>query len=546
MQDTIKKHALVNAVEFDGKASVQSVMGKVLGEKPDLKSDMAGLGRETARIVKEVNSWPLDKQKQELEKFGDIKKPEKVEREGLPPLPNAEKGKVVLRLAPFPSGALHLGNAKTYMLNAIYAEMYEGKVILVMDDTIGSENKLIVPEAYDLIQDGFRWLGVKWDGPIVYKSDRLELYYKYSKELISKGSAYVCECSSENLRENRAKGLDCQHRKRTIEENAKLFDDMLSGKFKEGQAILRLKTSMQHPNPAFRDRVLCRISERSHPRVGKKYTVWPMLELSWAVDDYLLGVTHVIRGKELMIESDMCKFIWNILGWKSPTLIHSGLLQIEGIKLSKSKAQKEIKSGEYSGWDDPRTWSIQSMRRRGILPLAIRNFIISLGIAEHEMIVPIERLYNENKKLIDSTSNRYFFVSNPVEIKLDKVPIDIVKAPLFPGKEEYRSIPVTNRIFISKEDFEKNVGKEVRLMHFSNIILNKEATVTGKDLKDVPKIHWVSTDNIKAKIIMPDAQEIEGLAEPEVANVRADQVVQFERMGFARCDSKGLFYFSHK
>jgi glutamyl-tRNA synthetase len=303
---------------------------------------------------------------------------------------------------------------------------------------------------------------------------------------------------------------------------------------------------MQHPNPAFRDRVLCRISERRHPRVGNKYKVWPMLELSWAVDDHLLGITHVLRGKELMIESDMCKFIWDVLGWKHPTLIHTGLLQIEGIKLSKSKAQKEIKSGEYAGWDDPRTWSIQSLRKRGFLPQAIKNFIISLGIEEHEMVVPIERLYNENKKFIDSTSNRYFFVGEPIEIKLDKLLMKSVKAPLFPGKKKFRKIPTTKKIFVEKLDFTNSAGKEVRLMHFCNIMLKQEAKVTGKNLKDVPKIHWVPSKNVKVSVIMPDANEVKGLAEPEVKKVKPGQVVQFERIGFARCDKKGLFYFAHK
>ena len=135
MQDIIKKHALLNAVEYNGKASPQAVMGKVLSEKPELKSDMATLGKEVSKIVKEINSWTLEKQKKELEKFGKIEKERRVEREGLPPLPNAEMGKVVTRLPPEPSKYNHIGHALSFLINYMYAKMYKGKCILRFEDT---------------------------------------------------------------------------------------------------------------------------------------------------------------------------------------------------------------------------------------------------------------------------------------------------------------------------------------------------------------------------------------------------------------------------
>jgi glutamyl-tRNA synthetase len=276
-----------------------------------------------------------------------------------------------------------------------------------MDDTIGSEEKQIAPDAYKLIEQGLQWLKVKYQKPVLYKSDRLETYYKYAVELIEKGKAYVCYCDAETLRKNRAEGKECEHRSQNSKETMAEWKKMF--KLKEGKAVLRIKTSMQDPNPAFRDRVLFRISEREHPRVGKKYRVWPLLEFSWAIDDKLLGMTHIIRGKELMMETDMEKYIFDIFGWKYPEFIHTGLLQFEGVKLSKSKGQKEIREGRYTGWDDPRTWSLQSLDKRGIQPEAIRKFIIGLGINQNEITVPIDILYSENRKLLNEFVKGYDF-----------------------------------------------------------------------------------------------------------------------------------------
>ena len=548
MRDVILKHALLNAIEFGGKASAGSVIGKVVAEKPELKADMATLGKTVAQVVKEVNSWKPEKQKAELKKFGKIEKFEKKERVGLPPLLNAKKGKIVMRMAPFPSGPLHIGNAKQYILNDEYTKMYKGKLLLVIDDTMGSAQKQIMPEGYELIPDGLKWVGVKFNPKIILKSDRLKLYYQYATELIENGMAYVCECSFDQLKHNRANALPCDHRYNSTKDNLQKWKDMLAGKYDEGQAVLRIKTDMAHANPAFRDRVLFRITKRSHPRVKNKYWVWPLLEFSWAIDDHLLGITHILRGKDLMIESDMERLIWDIFNWQHPVIIHTGMMQIEGIKISKSKSQQEILNGTYKGWDDPRTCSLQSLRKRGFLPEAIRSFILAGGVTEHDVTVPVDSLYAENRKAIDSIADRYFFVAEPVEIELDKLLMKNVKAPLYPGKRRYRTIPASKKIFVEKLDYMANKGREIRLMHFCNLKLDKESHVTGKPLKDIPKMHWVPAKSVKAKLVMPDGKEINGFAEPAAAKLKVGKIVQFERIGFCRCDSvKPLtFYYAHR
>jgi glutamyl-tRNA synthetase len=549
LREIILRQALANAIQFNGKANPGAVLGKIIAEHPELKSNVPTVKAEVDKFIKEINGWPVKKQEAELKKIGAPKKIEKVEREGLPPLPDAIKGKVVMRMAPFPSGPLHIGNAKQFILNDEYCKMYKGKLLLVIDDTMGSQEKQVMPDAYKLIPEGLDWLGVKYAKPIIYKSDRLPLYYKYAEELIRKEAAYVCECSFDQVRSNRANCIECEHRQQSVEENIEKWNAMLKGKYREGAAVLRLKTDMNNPNPAFRDRVLARISEREHPRAKKKYHVWPLLELSWAIDDHLLGVTHILRGKDLMMETEMERFIWNVLGWPAPHVTHTGRTNISGVQLSKSNTQQQVLRGIYSGWDDPRTWSLQSLHKRGIKPEAVRALIVAGSVTEVDSTIPIDVLYTENRKLIDKSSDRYFWVGEPIETNLSKLVMRSVKAPLYPGKRKYRTIPATKKIFVDKLDFVANRGKEVRLMHFCNVILDSKSKVTGKTLKDVPKIHWVPAGKaVKTRVIMPDGRAIDGLAEPAAGKLKRDRIVQFERIGFVRCDSTKplVFYYTHR
>ena len=549
MQDIIKKHALLNALEYSGKANVQAVLGKVIAEKPELKSDLATVGRETAKIVKEINSWPLEKQKKELEKFGEIKKQKKVEREGLPPLANAEMGKVVTRFPPFPSGALHLGNMKPVIISYEYAKMYKGKFVMRIEDTDPDPEK-VKKENVNLIKKDLEVMGIKPD-KLYFCSSQFPKQYKLAEKLIKEGKAYVCTCKAVLGTKDKmaAAKEECEHRGQTVEENLKLWKKMFKG-FKEGEAVLRLKTDINDPNPALRDPVLFRIRDGINPTTGKRHKVYPTYNFNCAVEDHDEGITHIFRGTEHATNTEIQKKIYDALVWKNfPTTINFGFLYMPGEKVHKRFIRDAIQQGKFDGWDDPRLGQymlVRALIRRGIKPQAIKNMIIEMGVNPQTVHFQWEKLYTENRKIIDPLSNRYFFVGEPVEIALDKLPMRTVKAPLFPGKRKYRKIPVTKKIFVDKIDFTNYRGKEVRLMHFCNVIIDRKAKVTGKALKDVPKIHWVSSKNFKIKVIMPDGKEVEGLAEPEIGKVKPNQTVQFERIGFARCDKKGLFYFAHK
>ena len=320
-------------------------------------------------------------------------------------------------------------------------------------------------------------------------------------------------------------------------------------KAKEGSTSLRIKTDMKHKNPAFRDRVIFRISDRKHPRIGNKFRIWPLLDFSWAIDDHLLDITHILRGKELMMESDMERYIWNVFKWRQIEIIHTGLLQIEGIKLSKSKSKKEVESGAYEGWDDPRTWSLQSLKRRGFQPEAIRRFILSFGVTQSEIKVPVDVLYSENRKLLDKKVNRYFFISNPKKIKIKNAPNLNVEVPLHPDDNRgHRKFKTEDEFYIS-DDIKKNTV--YRFMHLFNFKDNKYLSTELDKSLNAKLIHWIpANDNfVNVEIVMVDNSRINGIAESSVRNLKVDDIIQFERQFFCRLDNKSndkiVFSYAH-
>ncbi|MEA3329690.1 MAG: glutamate--tRNA ligase [Nanoarchaeota archaeon] len=547
-ENEIYAYALENALEF-GKTKEGIVLPKLF--QHGLKKEMIGeVLPKIKEIVALVNQASAGEKQTLFENYKKFLAEKMVQREGLPELPNVH-GKPVLRMAPFPSGPIHIGNARTFLLNAIYGEQYNGKVLLVIDDTIGSEEKQPIKPGYELIPEALDWLNVKYKKPIIYKSDRLEIYYKYAKQLIRKDKAYVCGCSSENLRDNRLKMRACGCREFPVKTQLERWEKMFESK--EGDYTLRIKTSMQHKNPAFRDRVIFRICERNHYRVKKKYKVWPLLDFSWAIDDHLLKITHIIRGKELRIEGEMQNYIWEIFKWKAPEMIYNGLMKLEGVegKLSKSKSQKEVVSGKYIGWDDPRTWSIHSLKKRGITSEAIREFIEKIGLTEKEIVVPIDDLYAINRRIIDKIAKRFFYVENPVEIVLKNSPPKVKEtcAKIHPEKDEMRILKLSKKLSVSLKDFNNFKGNEVRLMHLFNVKLDKEAEFIDEENKsEVRKIHWVGK-GVKVKILMPTTTYSYGVAEENIKKLKKGEMVQFERFGFCKFQGveKGeyVFWFTH-
>lgn len=528
-----KSYALRNAIEY-GKADSGKILPKLFQHglgKNEIKKVMPLISKE----VKEVNAMSVADRKK---LYGLFKKnvvaPQK-KREGLPELDNVGK-RPVFRIAPYPNGALHIGHAKAFLINALYAEKYGGRIVLMMDDTIGSEKKQVELDAYDLIKNDLDWLKVNYGKKIYYKSDRLSLYYSYALKLIKKEKAYVCHCSQANFKKLKDAGKECACRQFPSAEQKKRWKAMFSAK--EGSQVLRIKTDMQHPNPAFRDRVLFKISDRKHARVEEKYRVWPTLEMSWAVDDHELKITHIIRGSDLRMETDMERYIWNVLGVKSPEIYHTGIARITGAKVSKSKSSEEVKSGEYIGWSDPRTWSIQSLHRRGINQKAVREFVKEIGLNKQDTTVPIDNLYAINRRIVDAKADRYSFLEKHVEIKVEKRPeYKSITVPYHPDKPDKKRVVDVSKIFISKKDYLENLGNEVRLIGLYNITLKKgnKGEFTGEENKQIKKINWVGS-HVPGRILTVDGKWINGLVDSGVSELNPGQVIQFERLAFCSFD----------
>src|SRR3989441_11640028 len=242
-------------------ADPRGVLGGLLAEDAALGRRAKEAGAYVDRVVADVNDLGLKPQRAELAAVA----PDPLEKtrhdvgpKELPPLPDAVDGAVVLRLAPYPSGPLHIGNARAFVLNDAYTKRYHGKLLLVFDDTIGSEDKPLLPEAFDQVKEGLDWAGVEYD-EVLYKSDRIPLHYEWAEKRLATGEAYVCECDAETLRKNREAMRACVHRIQDVDETIAMWKAMLAGEYGEGEAVVRLKTDMTHPNPAFRDRVLFRV-----------------------------------------------------------------------------------------------------------------------------------------------------------------------------------------------------------------------------------------------------------------------------------------------
>jgi glutamyl-tRNA synthetase len=574
---------LKNALKFDGIPNKKAIMGKLMAQMPELRSHAKNINPLLDDIIAEILNLSIEEQKPKLLKLDPHaldKEESKEEKKELPELPEVDKfPKVVMRLAPYPSGALHIGNARMVVLNDEYVKKYKGELILFYDDTIGSPKSLrdspkakyVLPEAYDLIKEGLEWLGVKIH-KIYYKSDRLDLFYEYCEKLIKDKMAYVCFCNADEFREKYKKSKkNCPHRDQSVEVNIEYWQNMLNGKYRETEAVVRLKTGMDQKDPALRDQIIMRISEAKHPKVGTKYIVWPMLEFSWSIDDYLIGATHIIRGIDLVKEGIIEEFIWDHFGWKKAKLLYYGRLNFPDLKLSKTEARNNIQKGIYQGWEDPRTWSLQSLKKRGIKPEALRETLLDLGMSTTGITFSVNWLYAKNKDIIDDISNRYFFVENPISIVIEEVPfLEYTSEPLLlptkpeKGKRKIKIVSKKNKLelYISKSDASGfKVNEIIRLKDLINVHINsidlKNKIITAKYYstqldreQGFSIIQWVPKhDNIKVRILNPDGSLSHGYGEINLLKIPMNKTIQFERYAFVnpiRIENNTLFcFFTH-
>ncbi|MEM0187936.1 MAG: glutamate--tRNA ligase [Saccharolobus sp.] len=568
LHELIRKYALLNAIKYNGKAQPGPVISKILAEKPELKANAKQLVQLVNDIVDQVNLLTLEQQKRELElKYPELLEERKVEqkKKSLPPLNNV-KGTVVTRFAPNPDGPLHLGNARAAILSYEYANMYNGKFILRFDDTDPKVKKPI-KEAYEWIKEDLKWLGIKWDQEI-YASDRLDIYYKYAKKLIEEGYAYVDTCSSiefKKFRDSRGKAEEpkCLHRSSSVEENLELFEKMLNGEYEEGKAVVRIKTDLTILDPSQIDWVMLRVintEKNPHPRVGSKYHVWPTYNFASVIDDHELKVTHILRAKEHMTNTEKQRWIAKYMKWEFPEVLQFGRLKLEGFMMSKSKIRGMIEKG-ISRIDDPTLPTLAGLRRRGILPETIKEIILDVGVKVNDATISFENIASINRKKLDPIAKRLMFVEEAYAEEYSiEIPQKLVaKIPFVPSKPDlYREIIVNpgDKVIIDKRDAEND--SLVRLMDLCNVKVDRHSrklifhsrTLDEAKKNNAKIIQWVkSEEKINVEIIGVD-KSIRGYGESAISNLDVGEIVQFFRFGFVRVDEKAndkiVVVFSHE
>ncbi|HWQ68031.1 MAG TPA: glutamate--tRNA ligase [Methanospirillum sp.] len=558
LRNLILGAALHNAVKHRSVPAAGAVIGAIMGGHPELRARSGELKVLVTDVINEVSTLSYEEQELRLQViapdlYASLSEKKEKKKHGLPDLPGSEGG-VVMRFAPNPSGPLHLGHARAAFLNDEYIRRYGGKYILRIEDT---DPKRVDPEAYDMVCEDIGWMGLSISETI-YQSDRFPLYYDVGKQLIEKGAGYVCQCDNEVFKDLKMHKIACPCRSQSIEESVALFEKMLEGGFAEGSVSVRLKTDLHHPDPAMRDYPLFRVlTSVPHQRIDA--IVYPLMNLSVAVDDHLLGMTHVIRGKDHIANTGRQKFIFDYMGWKPPVYKHYGRMGIEGVVLSTSQMRQGIQAGEYTGWDDVHLGTLRALARRGIEPEAVRAAVVEIGTGETDIQFSWENLYAKNKDIVDTTADRFFFVPDPVALTVEGAAPVMARAMKYPGNESrgFREIPFTGKILVPRAELESGTPM-IRLKDLFNIALACDGGVyhaifAGEDLQQArdakaPIIQWLPEGYGIPCIIRKAEGDVSGVCEPEVADWK-NRVVQFERVGFSRIDQTGtgiIAYYSHR
>ncbi len=564
MQDIRKitrKWALYNAIQYDGKANLQAVISKVIREIPEIRKEIKNYIPIIREVVEDVNKMSLSDQRKELEEIAPelLEERKKEEKRGLPDLPDAIPGKFASRAAPNPNGFLHIGHTRHILLAYLYSRKYDGKFILRYEDT-DPKVKRPLPEAYDQIYEDVCWLIEDKPDEVYIQSERLEIYYEYAKKLIEMGKAYVDLTPVEEMRRLRSEGKPTKYRDLPIEDQLELWEKMLNWEFGEGEAVLRIKTDLNHPNPSVRDWIAFRIvdtEKNPHPRVGSKYCVWPTYNFAAGIDDHLMGVTHIFRMKEHEVNAEKQKYIYKYFGWEYPKVYNYGALIVRDMPFHKSEIRKLIEEGKISGWDDPFLPTIMGLRRRGIHPKAIKSYIEEIGPNPVDIVFSWEKLYKYNREIYDPIAKRYFLIRDPVRVEIEDLPENfdgkVIRIRRHPEKNlGFRKIELRETVFLERADIVNN--KYIRLMEAVNIeILSfKEDKVIARFIDDSLEtarrlkariVHWL-TDFERTKLWEQEGKR-EVLIEPEASEVPDGEVVQFERVGFAKKEGD-LFIYMHK
>ena len=505
--------------------------------------------------------------------------------------------KVHTRFPPEPNGYLHIGHAKAICLNFNIADEYGGLCNLRFDDT----NPIAEEEEYvRSIQEDVRWLGFDWQDRLCFASDYFDQMYEYALQLIESGVAYVCDLTSDQIKEMRGTlnrpGTPSPFRDRSVDENKDLFLRMKNGEFDNGSKTLRAKIDMSHPNMNMRDPVIYRILHAHHHRTKDDWCIYPMYDWAHGLEDSIEGITHSLCSLEFEDHRPLYDWYLDQLGVYHPQQIEFARLNLSYTVMSKRKLKILVEKAIVDGWDDPRMPTISGFRRRGYTPDSIKDFMEEVGVAKRDNVMDVAKLESSLRTDLNKRAMRRMAVLDPLKVVITNYPEgsdEYVAAKNNPEDESAgtRDIPFSRELFIEKNDFMEDPpkkyfrlspGKEVRLKFAYFIKCNEvvkdengdvvelhctyDKNTKGGKSNDGRKVkgtlHWVSALHAVSaevrlydrlfKSISPDtdANFLESInsdslkvlneckVEPYLSSEIAEIPVQFERLGYFIRDSK--------
>ena len=506
--------------------------------------------------------------------------------------------KVITRFPPEPNGYLHIGHAKSILLNYGLSQEYGGQFNLRFDDTNPTKEKV---EFVDSIKRDVEWLGAKWHGDVLFASDYFDRMYEAAVKLIRKGKAYVCDLTPEQIREYRGTltepGKESPYRNRSVEENLELFENMKNGMYADGEKVLRAKIDMAAANINMRDPIIYRVAHISHHRTGDKWCVYPMYDFAHPIEDAIEGVSHSICTLEFEDHRPLYDWVVRELEYENPPKqIEFAKLYLNNVVTGKRYIKRLVEDGIVDGWDDPRLVSIAALRRRGFTPESIKTFVELVGVTKSQGSVEypmLEYCIREDLKL---KVRRMMAVLNPVKVIIDNYPVGQVEYMEVPNNQENpelgtRKVPFTKELYIERDDFMIDPpkkyfrmfpGNEVRLMNAYFVTCTDYKTDESGEVTEIhctydPEtrggnfegrkvkgtIHWVSASEgkqVQVRLYENIVDEEKGVyneedgsinvnphsltvidncyVEPELMNAAKEEKFQFVRNGYFCVDIK--------
>lgn len=398
---------------------------------------------------------------------------------------------VCTRFPPEPNGYLHIGHAKSILLNYGLAQKYHGKFNMRFDDTNPTKEKV---EFVESIKKDIEWLGADWEDRLYFASDYFDQMYEAAIKLIKKGKAFVCDLSAEEIREYRGTltepGKESPYRNRSVEENLDLFERMKNGEFEDSSKVLRAKIDMASPNINMRDPVIYRVAHMNHHRTGDKWCIYPMYDFAHPIEDAIEGVTHSICTLEFEDHRPLYDWVVTELEYPHPPKqIEFAKLYLTNVVTGKRYIKKLVEDGIVDGWDDPRLVSIAALRRRGFTPESIKKFVELCGVSKANSSVDYAMLEYCIREDLKMKRPRVMAVLNPLKLVIDNYPeeqIEYLEAPNNMENPELgsRSVPFGKELYIEQEDFmEVPVKKYKRLYPGNEVRLMNAYFVTCTDVE---------------------------------------------------------------